>query len=377
MSDDEDNKKNKKGELINIQKLDPTHFEKEQMPYTLICNNVINKCKNPVAGFIWIYLQSKPPTWTPNKWEIMKRFDISEATYKRHMRYLSSCGLIEYHRMRLDDGTIGNFRLVVLNGSNFNPEGDTFKGTVFDLTNIHGIKNDTVVDPAPVMDCDHGIIFDTVASIHSIKKPPSGEMTPHINTRSTSSVKKEKDIPPISPKGGKGGFGLLEMLKDNPHNIPDRVLADWMEVRKAKRAKMTETTWQHVNKNLSRLKTKGLEPLFCFTTAVARSWAGLEIRFFDEYLPKQNKYPTPDERAAEYERIAQREREAEERKKAEIAASRGGLNAVIQNAIKHVNLKDVHAQHEAERLKLGLSKIEYHEQIILGKNKRTMPEDSV
>src|SRR5690606_35090841 len=110
--------------------------------------------QNITAGFIWIYLQSKPATWVPCKNEIMKRFGISDSTYKRHMAYLSHVRLVEYRQIRNKDGKLGKSRLVILNGTKFNESGENYRGIIFDTTG----------HTAPVLDIDR-----------SIKKPVTGE----------------------------------------------------------------------------------------------------------------------------------------------------------------------------------------------------------
>lgn len=139
-------------------------------------------------------------------------------------------------------------------------------------------------------------------------------------------TKVDNKITPISPTGKKSAFSLSQMLKDNPFNIPESVLVDWIEVRKGKRAKLTATAWTQANNNLKKLKEAGLDPVECFLKAVGNGWAGIEYRYFsqdiDALKPRQNKYPTPDERAANEQKIRQRELEAQQRKKEEIEASK-------------------------------------------------------
>jgi hypothetical protein len=169
-------------------------------------------------------------------------------------------------------------------------------------------------------------------------------------------------IPPISPTGEKkGGFGISEMLENNPFNIPEPILADWLKVRKGKRAVMTETAWTDVIKNVHTISAQGIEPLEIFKIAVRRSWAGIEVSFYKDYLPedpKQLKYVPKEDRAAKYEKIAARERAAEQRKKEEIKAAKE-FNKIKQ----HVNLLALKKHQTEEMKKLGLNTIQYHEYI--------------
>jgi hypothetical protein len=333
--------------VINIQKFQPkqTHeFTKEEMPFTLVCNKVINECQNPIAGFIWIYLQSKAPTWKPCKWEIMKRFDISERTYQRHMSYLSSTHLIENIVTRDKNGKVVEWRIKVLNGSRFNPKADSFKGIAYAVHVNHTAKNGVVDKPAPDKDSSHTAKCGEVDSSHTAKKPHSGEMARYINTRSTSLEKKEKD-PPLSPKGEKKElFSLRQMLEDNPHQIPESMISDWLEVRKSKRAKMTPTAWKGTNSVLEKLTNFGLSPVECFESMVASGWQGIKVSYFEKEIaalkPKAPlKYVTKEDRAAEYEKIAARERAAEQRKQEEREAAKG-FKDIVKEAKEHVSFKE-------------------------------------
>lgn len=350
----------KRSNIINIQKLDPGHFEKEQVPYTLICNNVINKCTNPIAGFIWIYLQSKPPTWTPCKREIMKRFNISERTYQRHMSYLSETNLVKNHMTRNEDGTIGEWKLKVLNGTAFNPEADDFTGVLHEIPCDHTAKYGVVVEPAPDKGFDHTAKYGVVDFHHTAKKPHSGEMAEYINTRYNTNKKKN---PSISPQGEKKAMiSLSQILADNPFNIPDQMISDWLEVRKGKKAKMTQTAWTGTNKVLKKLADSGLDAVECFESMVTSGWQGMKVSYFEKEIdalkPKVPlKYVPKEERAAEYERISAREREADQRKKTEIDAGKGFQGVVDE--VKRRSRKEIEAQHETKRIELGLSVREY------------------
>lgn len=112
-------------ESQNIDKYDFEAFEQEGLPYTMIPNQVIQNMppKHISAGFLWVYLQSLPSNWQPNKSHLMKHFSMSARTYSRNMAWLKSVGLIEHQQKRNEDGSFGAFKLTVLNGAKFNPDG--------------------------------------------------------------------------------------------------------------------------------------------------------------------------------------------------------------------------------------------------------------
>lgn len=349
--------KNKKSKnVINIQKFNPFEFEKESIPFTPVCNKVINLCTNTTAGFIWIYLQSKPPTWSPCKWEIMKRFNLSERTYQRHMRYLSKTNLVENHFTRNPDGTIDTWRIKVLNGTRFNHLADNYSGNLYDSDDTHTAIDGDVVEPAPANDSDHTATNGDEGSIHTAKKPHSGEMATYINKRSTTLQNKE-EYPPISSLGGNGQlFSLSKMLEDNPHNIPESTLKDWMTIRKTKKAALTETAWRNTNAVLCRLVEKGLNAIECFETMVASGWQGMK----DSYFEKEIKAAQETNKGIEKDKIMQRELDAEKRKREEIEASKGFVKKIqTTTGFSEAKKKD-----EDEMKRLGMTASQYYSHIL-------------
>jgi hypothetical protein len=109
---------------IHIEKYDFDAFEKEKKPFTMIRTDVVQRipATRIKEAFFWVYLESLPETWKPNKQHLMKHFDISERTYDRYMSWLNAVFLIEYRQNRLDNGSFGKGILIVLNGEKFNPD---------------------------------------------------------------------------------------------------------------------------------------------------------------------------------------------------------------------------------------------------------------
>lgn len=361
-------KKEKKVVDINIHKFNPKEFEKESTPYTLICNKVIQECTNPVAGFIWVYLQSRPITWLPCRWEIMKRFNISEPTYKRHMQYLKSCGLIECHQPRCEDGTVGVTRLVVLNGSRFNSKGDSYKGIIFDVTESpvdnfydddRGIKNDPPVNPAPEAASDRGIKNDPAVANRWIKKPVTGEMNPHINTRSSSTKK-------ISHTQGNevDEFVLEKTLyldsEQQRKAIAFRGMCIKDEKAKSKHQslKTDKTYTEMLDECISHYATQ-LEPQLVSPQRF-QSWIARESQFERKAEFNKPTFQTKDERAANELKIRERELKAQEEKRREIEASRDSMN----NLKSSMGFAEAQKKVEEEMKRLGMSQREYSAYIL-------------
>jgi hypothetical protein len=82
-------------------------------------------------------------------------------------------------------------------------------------------------------------------------------------------------------KPPKGVFGVIELQANNPHDISEPMLTDWLEVRKAKKNKVTSTAWNKINRTLTAIhKELGINPIEAFETMVASGWQSLEIKYF-------------------------------------------------------------------------------------------------
>lgn len=80
---------------------------------------------------------------------------------------------------------------------------------------------------------------------------------------------------------------LDDMLKDNPHNIPEEMLEDWMENRKTQKTPITRTAWKSINKTMQTLwETKKVAPLTAFELMVSSGWRSLQVKYF-ENIPKK------------------------------------------------------------------------------------------
>lgn len=82
-------------------------------------------------------------------------------------------------------------------------------------------------------------------------------------------------------------FGLSEMLADNPHQIPEELLTDWITSRNAKRATITPTAWRQLNCELSKCVQAGISAHYAATEMVARGWRSLKA----EWLVKDQGEP--------------------------------------------------------------------------------------
>lgn len=92
---------------------------------------------------------------------------------------------------------------------------------------------------------------------------------------------------PLTPLKGekkeKEKLSLDDLTSDNPHNIPEQLLKDWLTTRKSKRAPVTTTAWIRLHATLDKIKkSKGIEPVEAFGEMVANGWQSLKPEYFDK-----------------------------------------------------------------------------------------------
>jgi len=103
---------------MSVEKYNPK-IEYEDTPYMLINVHVVQNISNMEAGFVWIYLQSKPKDWIIIKEHIKNHFSIGNAKIKSIFSYLAKCNLIEYIQESGEKGQFGKHDIRILNGSRF------------------------------------------------------------------------------------------------------------------------------------------------------------------------------------------------------------------------------------------------------------------
>lgn len=69
---------------------------------------------------------------------------------------------------------------------------------------------------------------------------------------------------------------MTQLMADNPHNVPEQLLADWLTQRKAKRAAVTATVWLTVNAELAKCVEAGITASDAITEALTSGWQGFK-----------------------------------------------------------------------------------------------------
>lgn len=167
-------------------------------------------------------------------------------------------------------------------------------------------------------------------------------------------------------------LSLKDLKNDNPHSLPEKLLQDWLYVRKAKRSPVTESAWERVKSNLDKLKAAGLDPIDCFDRAVANGWIGIEYRYFErdiaplKHSGKENQKPIwLREKEEQIKRANERELRAQFERRQELSAAKN-FKSMVVTAIQQPTLTDRLFKAEEQRLSLGMSKEQYHHHVVTG-----------
>lgn len=114
----------------------------------------------------------------------------------------------------------------------------------------------------------------------------------------TLSSKEINPPPPGSPAvvedkpARKPPFGMVQMLADNPHQIPDQLLVDWLALRKTKRAAVSQTVWGSLNSELAKCVELGITASDAMTEALAAGWQGFKVSWIVNRLAQSDRAPT-------------------------------------------------------------------------------------
>ena len=78
---------------------------------------------------------------------------------------------------------------------------------------------------------------------------------------------------------------LETMQSENPHNLPPDMIDDWITNRKAKRAPITKTVWNRLNRELSKCDN----PIDAFELLIAAGWQGFNAEWVNKSKTEKSK----------------------------------------------------------------------------------------
>jgi phage replication O-like protein O len=100
----------------------------------------------------------------------------------------------------------------------------------------------------------------------------------HYKDRNTNTTSDEVvGNPAAKPKRErKPAFGKLQILANNPHQVPDQLITDWLALRKTKRAPVSQTVWDSLNAELTKCAALGITAVDAMTEALTAGWQGFK-----------------------------------------------------------------------------------------------------
>jgi len=105
--------------------------------------------------------------------------------------------------------------------------------------------------------------------LYSKKEPP-------LVTLPSEEITSPPEQPAPAKADRKAPYGMTQLLADNPHQVPEQLLADWLAQRKAKRAAVTATVWSTVNAELAKCATHDIDAATAITEALTAGWQGFK-----------------------------------------------------------------------------------------------------
>lgn len=233
-------------------------------------NNLANK-RNLHDGYCWSYNTLEAfgtifPWWGKRQLEtiisgLVKQGLVVKGNYNKH-RYDRTCWYaLTYKAMEFYPELITQDNLKALLGTispKWEMETPDFGNNKILENHFTKMRNGVHENVTPI---------PTSNSTKDISKDISVNAPENVNEKKTKTKNKS--------------FGIVEMKADNPHNIDEDVLSDWLEVRKEKRQKMTATAWKETNDTLAKIeKQLKISPLEAFKKMVTKSWASVELEYF-------------------------------------------------------------------------------------------------
>lgn len=105
---------------MSIEKLSFERITKEQLPYTILLNSVIQNISNAEALAVYVFLYSLPPNWEINKQHLSKKFKLGTKKLRAIFSYLNRANLLEYHQPKDEaTGKMLGTTIHLLSGENF------------------------------------------------------------------------------------------------------------------------------------------------------------------------------------------------------------------------------------------------------------------
>lgn len=115
--------------------------------------------------------------------------------------------------------------------------------------------------------------YPPAVATQNLKEEPKQEPK-NINTKNSLSPIDYQETY-YEPKNKNNKLSLNALKFDNPHNIPTQMIDDWMTTRKIRKAPVTQTVWNKLNKELAKCGN----PVDAFEEMVAAGWQSFKAEW--------------------------------------------------------------------------------------------------
>lgn len=276
--------KNNNNATSGIEKFEGT-FEKEESGVTIVVNKSINEIRNSEALGLYIYLLARPPGWKLNVNHLKEHFQCNKDKIYLLLNYLMKEGFITKssirehgkfvnHHYRIHLHQVQKNTVTTQAGIGFSPLLEKPDLVTPELVNPDAYKTKILINKEYKKE-----------KINKKEKSQSAEA--HI---SKSNFSKKQNKPAYKSDFEKQAMNI--MLSNNPFEIEVNMLADWVAVRKQKRAFITNTAWKRVLNELEKCKQNGLDPKDCFAQVVSAGWQSFKMEWFVNQEKPRNGYST-------------------------------------------------------------------------------------
>lgn len=130
-----------------------------------------------------------------------------------------------------------------------------------------------------VAQLDEELVVPTLSPSSLDTTPPSSVDTTQLYQTIITSKHTQQSVGFV--KKLNNDFSVDEMLKDNPHKLSEEYLSEW---KNSRRKPLTKRVWTKTNQVLTELAAKGLPATRAFEIMLQKSWADIELHYFDSYL---------------------------------------------------------------------------------------------
>ncbi len=147
------------------------------------------------------------------------------------------------------------------------------------INNIRTSDNEVLLGKNPLHSVNHEINNQTLDNIE--KKEGLEGSNP-----STKSDYQNKQSLNCTVQSNIKHYDIKNILENNIFQIPEEIIQDWIAHRKKKRATITQGVWKRLNKELSKCKERGIDPIDAFETMMYRGWVALDVDWLQQNQKK-------------------------------------------------------------------------------------------